>query len=854
MKIQTLTVLPSTPKELDALKALSYNLYFSWNEEVGDLFASMDSDLWAKCHKNPVQFLAEVPADTLKTFAKDKAFLSRLEAVHKNFTAYCTGESWYDKNFKRPAKENIAYFCCEFGLDASLPVYSGGLGILSGDHIKTASDMGLPLVGVGLFYYYGYFVQQIDMSGEQIEHQKINDIYTLPITPVADEKGEQRVFTLALAGEEISYYAWKLSVGRTSVYLLDTRVPSNPQHIQDITAVLYDRNRETRIRQEYLLGVGGFQVLKALGYEIDVFHLNEGHSAFLLLEYIRDVMKNHGLDFESAKYFVINTVCFTTHTPVPAGNERFSIDLIDKYFAGMLRELGISRELFLSLGRENPEDAREEFCLTVLALKLSDRNNGVSKLHGEVSRAMWKNLYPGVMTDEVPIASITNGVHGQTWTDRDLKEKLQAAAKKAAPRGDDGLYDARLYHAVQEIGDAELWSWKNKSRTRLVQYARQRVMHRYIDCNAGQLAIERAAQIFNPDALTIGFARRFATYKRGDLFFRDPQRLKNILCDAQHPVQMIIAGKAHPADRAGKDIIRAIHDKARQYGLEDRIIFIENYGINVARHLVSGVDVWLNNPVKPMEASGTSGMKAAMNGSLNLSIADGWWAEGYRPTLGWRLDTFAETGDQAVLDALEADRFYNYLETEVVPLFYAREEDGVPHKWVAMMKESIMHIGAEFNSVRMVEEYVRRCYEPAAQSARQLRKDTFASIAELNRWRVELYRSWPQVRIVSLEKPQAHEHSEAREVTVEARVELGDLTPSDVAVQCCHGPLDAASGSIRGAGVIDMKHEGTSGALHRYSARIEPKAGGKYGYTARVLPKHKYLTNPLSLNLIRWFE
>lgn len=850
MKIFEVTVLPDTPPQLQKLQQLAYNLYFSWNEEVMDLYKKMDEKLWDKCERSPIRFLSEVSSETLHSFAEDKQYIKEVNRVFNTFREYMEAKTWYGDSYGTSEEPNMAYFSCEYGLHESIPIYSGGLGVLSGDHIKTASDLGLPLVGVGLLYRSGYFKQNIDQEGVQTETFSPKNLYNLPVNPILNDDGSMRYFSLDIPSGKLWFNVFTLEVGRVTVYLLNSYVPQNDSQMQEITDRLYDSNREKRIIQEYLLGIGGFRVLKELGHEIEMYHLNEGHSAFLLFEYLRILVREQGLSFEEAKLFVQESTCFTTHTPVPAGNERFTIELIEKYFLKISNELGLSWEYFLSLGRENPSNKDEEFCLTILALKLCNRNNGVSKLHGEVSRDMWKSLYPEVPIHEIPIGSITNGVHGETWTDTGLKNMLQS---KYREKNSYNHYDKDFFNGIQDIDEEELWKWKKNVKITLIDYTRQHLTDQYLRCYAGHNVIEQAKKVLDPDALTIGFARRFATYKRGNLFLHDKERIFKLLSDVSHPIQFLVAGKAHPADQLGKDVIRSIHTMARELGVQDKIIFLENYNMTIAKYLVTGVDIWLNNPIRPKEASGTSGMKASMNGVLNLSVADGWWVEAFKPSIGWNIDTPVDVTGEDAQNSMDADILYNLLENEIIPTYYEEgyKSSKAPRKWITMMKNSIEAVGGQFNSIRMLKEYTQS-YNSTIESTRNLKKDDFKMLKSFSEWKVNAFRDWATLKIVSMSEPRGNKIKREESIEVKVTVNLGKVKSDDIKVECYYGEL-IGENEIENPLSKEMELYEEELGIASFRTSITPNRGGKLGYTARILPKHSLITNLIGFGLIYWY-
>jgi starch phosphorylase len=667
----------------DALSAVAGNLSFSWLPGARALFADLDPERFGALHHNPTALLAEVSDKDLAS-ALTPEYVERVEAVLAAVSAELDGPTWWT----RRAEETglcVAYFSCEFGLDESLPIYSGGLGVLSGDHLKSASELGVPLVGVGLLYREGYFRQQLDENGRQVERYPVNDFERLPVTR------EDVTVTVELAlGEDepvpVRAQVWRAQVGRTPLYLLDTDVEGNADWAREITDALYGGDREHRIHQEVVLGVGGVRALRELGVEPTVYHMNEGHSAFLQLERLRELVADQGMDRDAAVQRLRASTVFTTHTPVPAGNEVFDAGLVRRNVAALAARGGFEWDEFVALGRVDPDD--ESFGLTPFALRTASYANGVSELHGEVSREMWHELWPDRRVEDVPIRSITNGVHARTWISETLAGALGAEEETGTPDF------ARAY----ELDDATLWRIHRAAKEELLRYMAES---------------RRAEHAFDPETLTIGFARRFATYKRADLLFSDPDRLAALLNDAGRPFQLVLAGKAHPADEGGKALIQRVVEFARDPRANGRIVFLEDYETTLARYLVQGVDVWLNTPRRPLEASGTSGMKAALNGGVNCSILDGWWVEGHTPDTGFAIGDAAVARSDAEQDALDRDSLFSVLERQVLPAFYERDENGIPQRWIELMRNSIAQLGARFNTNRMVVEYVEGLYLPA---------------------------------------------------------------------------------------------------------------------------------------------
>ena len=690
MRVKQLLVLPKLPERIKALQELANNLWYSWNWEFTKLFIRLDPDMWERCYQNPVEMLSRLPQATLQRAANDEAFVVTLERVYEKFQSYLKLKKWFEVKYGDYAANKAAYFSLEYGLDTGLPVYSGGLGVLSGDTLKSASDLGLPVVAVGLLYRYGYFRQFLSKDGWQQERYEENDWYHMPVELVKNENDEPLKVSITLDNVPVQIQVWKVSVGEIPLYLLDTNISENSSQAREITSVLYGGDKNMRVRQEIVLGVGGVRALDALGIDPLIYHMNEGHSWFLTLERLRRLMQG-GLSFREAQQYIWSTTVFTTHTPVPAGNEQFDPVLIHRYLGEMIKELGISWKEFLAMGRVNPENESEPFGMTVSALRSSAFCNGVSELHGNVSREMWRNIWPNLPKEEVPIKSITNGVHTSSWISHHMNELYETYF---GPRYIENPGAPDIWERVHTIPDVELWRVHNKRRERLVFFARKRLRQQLVRRGAPRTEIQQADQLLNAQILTVGFARRFSTYKRGNLLFQDVDRLEKMINNSKCPVQIILSGKAHPLDNPGKEIIKEIVNQAGSDRFRNRIVFLEDYDINVARYLVQGADIWLNTPRRPQEASGTSGMKAALNGSLNVSVLDGWWVEGYSDETGFKIGNGEEYENVENQDKLESEALYNVMEREVIPLFYDRNENDLPMGWVAKMKAAIHMAGA----------------------------------------------------------------------------------------------------------------------------------------------------------------
>ncbi|MBF0359611.1 MAG: alpha-glucan family phosphorylase [Oligoflexia bacterium] len=850
MKIRSFTVLPTTPQKLKPLLEMANNLWFSWNWDARQLFAKLDYKAWRNADKNPLRTLCDVSQQKLEEAAQNKQYIAEVDAVYSSFKKYLSARTWYEENYGKRDKNNplVAYFSSEYGLHESLPIYSGGLGILSGDHLKSASDLGIPLVAVGLLYRQGYFRQGLDVSGVQQEYYPENDWLSIPARQEKDIHGRPIILSMDMGEDEVFFQVWTVDVGRISLYLLDTNLPMNDPKHRDITKRLYDSDRDTRIRQEILLGIGGVKALKALNITPSIFHINEGHSAFLILERMSQLINDHSLSFAEAKEVVWSSNIFTTHTPVPEGNERFHPELMKKYLLLYAGEFKLTWTEFLGLGRENPEDSDEEYCMTVLGLNFSSMANGVSKLHGHVSRKMWSKLYPEIPVEEIPIGHVTNGVHTKTWISKGMEglfvRYLQTAYEKERA-------DHSIWKVIEEIPNAEIWYTHFERKKGLIKFVRERLALHRRKKGASVSEIGRAEEVLDPKILTIGFARRFAPYKRGDLLFRDIERLMKLVNHPERPLQIIIAGKAHPADSLGKSIIKKIYETSSRPEFSKRVVLLEDYDIDVARYLVQGVDVWLNTPRRPLEASGTSGMKAAMNGALNLSIMDGWWDEGFDGTNGWAIGNGEVYNDSIYQDEMESRLLYRILENEVIPLYYDRDDQNVPVAWMNMVKKSIQSCGEMFNAHNMLTNYLTKYYLKGDALIKSLTENKYEETRHLASWRTKLENTWSDIEIVRIETSSKDVVFAGEAVTVRAYIKLCGINPDDVMVEVYYGSLGFQS-ELKYPRRIRMEREGIDGEVSVFKTMISCNYGGRYGYYVRILPGHKNLATEFIPNLIKW--
>jgi glycogen phosphorylase len=696
----------------EKLWALARNLWWSWDQDSTGLFRDLDPVRWRELNHNPISLLAEIPLSKLEKRAGDLVLHGRINYAYRRQQEYLQADrTWGATHAGVLRPRPVAYFSAEFGLHESLPIYSGGLGVLAGDHVKSASDLDIPLVAVGLFYGQGYFRQRLDRTGWQHEEYLPTDVTQLPMEPAIGKKGEPITVHIQTRGASIAARVWRVKVGRIDLLLLDSNVDGNTPEDRELTSRLYGGDGRVRVRQELLLGVGGFRALKAMGITPGVLHLNEGHSGFAVLEAIRSRMEEEGVNFDQALPHVSREVAFTTHTPVPAGHDRFNAELIEEHMGPLREALGLSHESFLGLGREHPGNPNEEFCMTVLGLRLSRRANAVSALHGEVSRAMWTGLYPGRLEDEVPIGHITNGVHVPSWL---APQMFRLYDRHLGIGWHEHSGESRIWEGIETVDDGELWETHLSLKSRLLEFVRRRAKKQAERRGEAPETLQRLNRVLSPDALTVGFARRFATYKRANLLLADIEKLASMVNDPNRPVQFVFAGKAHPRDEPGKRVLQQIAELMRDSQFAEKFVFVEDYDINVGRLFVQGVDVWLNNPRRPLEASGTSGQKVVLNGGLNLSVPDGWWAEAYDGLNGFSIGTGRTHSNMQVHDSRDGEELYRVLREEVIPLFYQRDRDGLPRGWIKRMKRTIRTLGWRFNANRMVMDYTLKCYVPAA--------------------------------------------------------------------------------------------------------------------------------------------
>lgn len=842
------TVFPIMPPRISRLYELAYNLWWSWHPEALALYRKLDPALWEEVGHSPVRFLSEVQPLLLERAANDADYLERYDSVLREFDHYLhpgPEETWFARTYPEYTENVIAYFSAEFGLHEALPIYSGGLGILSGDHCKEASDLGLPFVGVGFLYPQGYFRQHITREGVQEAFYDKLHFSEAPATPAIGPDGNEVMIQVELPGRRIHAKVWKVQVGRIPLYLMDTDVPPNAPNDRELSARLYGGDREMRIAQEIVLGIGGVRALRALGIQPAVWHINEGHAAFLNLERCRELVAD-GLSFNEAREAIAANSLFTTHTPVPAGNDTFSYDLVDKYFGSYWNQLGLTRDQFMDVARED-HGWGPTYGMTVLALGLTGHHNGVSELHGAVSRNMWQFLWPGVDADEVPIEAITNGIHSPSWVAPEMNALFKRyLGEDWAERVD----DPELWKHIDAIPDEELWDAHVKRKHALIDYTRRHLRGHHLRLGEGALQMAEFDKMLDSNALIIGFARRFATYKRATLIFRDMDRLQRILNDPQRPMHIIFAGKAHPADGPGKALIEQVYRFSRSDAFRGKIIFLENYDINMARYLVSGTDLWLNNPIRPHEASGTSGQKASLNGLPNCSILDGWWAEGYNGKNGWAIGEEREYHDPNVQDEADSLSLYRTLEEEIVPLYYDRDADGLPRRWLAVMREAIRTCAPMFSMRRMVKDYTTRFYVPEMQQEVRIEQGHYEQARALAAWKEKVRQAWPSLELYA-EGRRDGQLSLGEGIDMRAWVRADNLKPEDLTVELVYGEANDDQVAVQHALPMEFTKRELDGSL-RYELHLLPPESGSIAYGVRALPNHTALGNKHELGLIRW--
>ena len=847
-----ITVNPQLPKRINRLNEIANNLWWAWNTEFLRLLKTMDGDLWEKCDKNPVKFLKHISQEKLEEAENNAQFVKDYDKIVENFDSYMASRNtWFAQKYPENKNDLIAYFSAEYGLDQTIAIYSGGLGILSGDHLKSASDLGIPLVAVGLMYKNGYFHQRIDKDGIQHPEYKDLNLADLPIHPVKDKDGKDFITYVKFPARRIYLKVWQINVGRIKLYLLDSDIDINAEEDRGTTAKLYGGDQEMRIRQEIILGMGGVNTLKKLGLTPTVYHMNEGHSAFLNLELIKNTIRDKQVSFDIARDIASSKTVFTTHTPVPAGNDIFPIELMDKYFSNFWPKLGISREDFLRLGMKNTQGLEQGFNMGMLALRIAGKKNGVSKLHGAVSRRLFSDVWPNIAPDESPIEYVTNGIHTCSWLAPSMKKLFNQYLK---PYWQDNIQDDETWNDIKNIPNKELWDTHTDRKKKLFTLVKNNITTRLKSSGYNYEEINEIVSKLNPNALTIGFARRFATYKRATLIFRDLERLTQLLNNPERPVQLIFAGKAHPADKEGQDLIKYIHEVSMKPQFKGKIFLLENYNIAMSRYLISGVDVWLNNPRRPMEASGTSGQKASVNGVINFSVLDGWWAEGYNQKNGWTIGDNTEYQSYEEQDIADSESLYNTLENKIIPLYYEnKKEDGVSDKWMEMFKNSIISTGGRYSTSRMVIDYTRDYYMELANLSKN-HYQNLDEVIDFTNWKKNMYASWKDIKIT--------QNNNLDNITIDAgnQIEVHCIVNLPENIDCNSIRTEVYYGKILENGIMEqiqtvpmnLIEQDDENRTYKYSAKIELKTGGNYGYTFRVMPQTAMMLDTANLDLIQW--
>lgn len=829
------------PEKLKDLETLSRNLWWCWNESAKELFKAASPELWEQTKQNPIEMLGRISSKHYKELEKDAAFNKQLKAVKKEFDSYM--------KLKEDRKDpSVAYFCMEYGLDTSLKIYSGGLGILAGDYLKETSDMNVNLVAVGLLYRYGYFTQMLSAQGSQIAKYDAQDFMKIPASPVLDENGNWQTVSVNLPGRPLNARIWKVEVGRTDLYLLDTDFDANRPEDRQVTNNLYGGDWENRLKQEMLLGIGGIRALRKLGIRMSVYHCNEGHAAFVGIERIREYIKDYGLTYQEALEVVRASSLFTTHTPVPAGHDSFDEGLLRNYIGHYPHRLGIDWDTLMGLGRMNPYDHNEKFNMTALAANISQEINGVSWLHGEVSKEILAPMWKGYLPEENHVSYVTNGVHYPTWTAPAWKK---IHAEVFGPEFETHHYDKKCFEGIYNVPDKKVWATRQELRRTLVEEIRERLNDPVMSVHYTPRQIVTIKKTLRDDVLTIGFARRFATYKRAHLLFRDLDRLNQIVNNPERPVQFIFAGKAHPADQPGQDLIKMIVEVSRRPEFIGKIVFVPNYDITLAKYLVQGVDIWMNNPTRPLEASGTSGEKAAMNGVMHFSVLDGWWVEGYKKDAGWALPMERTYEDQGYQDELDAATIYAIIENEIAPDFYSVDKKlGYSPLWVKYVKNTVAQVACNFTTNRMLTDYVNQYYVPLDARKKALRAHDHKAVKELAAWKNLVKAEWPYIEPVSVVRPDGTTALK-NEYQSEVVLRMSRLKPEDVGVEFLFATTDA-KGKMHIAQSVEYTCVECKDGLAKYTATINPDHSGTYQIAIRMYPKNPLLVSRQDCDLVKW--
>ena len=841
---------PQLPKRIEKLSVIANNLWWSWNTNFLKLFKEIDIDLWERVGKNPVKFLKHVSQEKLEVASENQELLKQYDKFVKDFEDYMKSKNtWFNKKFPDNTGDLIAYFSAEYGLDEILPIYSGGLGILSGDHLKSASDLGVPLIAVGLLYKNGYFSQKINGQGVQETEYTDLEIEDLPITPVKDVDGQDLIISVDMPKKKLYIKVWEIKVGRVTLYLMDSDIEANIAEYRGITKTLYGGNQETRIQQEIVLGMAGVELLRRLGVKPTVYHMNEGHSSFLILKLIENTIRDKKVSFNIAKDIVSSKTVFTTHTPVPAGNDIFPIELMDTYFKDYWDKLGIDKQEFFRMGMKPNASLSSGFDMGVLALKVAGKKNGVSKLHGAVSRELFGDIWPNIDSNEAPITYVTNGIHTCSWLPQNIKNLYN---EYLTPYWQDNIFQDEVWEKINNIPDEKLWNAHMERKRKLIDLVKKSTTQRLRRCGYSYNEIERITSKLSENTLTIGFARRFATYKRATLIFKDLERITQIFSNENRPIQIIFAGKAHPADKEGQDLIKYIHEISMKPQFKGKIFLLENYNIAMSRYLISGVDVWLNTPRRPMEASGTSGQKASVNGVINFSVLDGWWAEGYNSKNGWYIGLNEEYENYEIQDKADSDDIYTTLENKILPTYYDKNKNGIPEKWVKIMKNSIISTGGKFSTSRMLVDYVEKLYIPLCNLYDKY-YSKLDKVTEFNSWKDELYQNWDDIKITQENNLNDVTIDAGNYIDVRCKVKLPNISVNNIQAQVYYGKIED-NGVVDDVSIIPMNliSEDKENKEYTYTAKIKLVNGGEYGYTFRVMPKHEMILDAANLDLIKW--
>jgi len=842
-------VVSELPEPLRPLRKLAFNYHWAWDSDTQLLFQEADPQLWEETEHNPLELVNRLSEDRRQRLLEDPVFLTKLRIAEESLEEYMTRETWFDRKFPGAREHTrIAYFSAEFGIAECLPIYSGGLGVLAGDHLKAASDLGIPLTAVGLLYSRGYFRQSLNPEGWQQERYPHYDFYRMPLHLLRGPDDQPLRVEVDLPDRKVTVQIWKAQIGRVELILLDSNILENAPDDQTITDTLYGGDQHMRCRQEMILGIGGARALSALRIHPTVCHMNEGHAAFLTVERLKEFMLEHNCDLRTARQVVVSGNVFTTHTPVPAGFDVFKPQLLQQYMSREIDRIGMRFEDFIKMGRFNPDNPEEEFNMAILAMENANYVNGVSRLHAEVSRDMFQARWPQYPVEEVPIDAVTNGIHTPTWISRRMSQLLD---RHIGPAWREMPSDPEVWERAAEIPDSELWELRENQRGDFVRYVRRRLAKQLSRKNSSRSDIGAASTVLDPRVLTIGFARRFATYKRASLLLTDRERLKNILFHPERPVQIVLAGKSHPKDDGGKRLIQETYNYIHHEGGRARMVFLEDYDMEVARALVQGVDVWLNNPRRPMEASGTSGMKVVPNGGLNLSILDGWWAEGYKPGLGWAIGDDNEYDDHGHQDWLDSRSLYQLIEQELAPIFYNRGESGIPTAWVEMMKRSMREHAPRFSTSRMVREYTTRFYVPASDAYNRLSSDGLVRARAALDWRSRVQAAWKDVKFVGISDTAKTMTPVGTDFEIVANVNLGSLKPEEVRVQALVGSV-GANRELTHLTVHDLVIADGKGPEYRYQIEVNCREAGHRGYVLRIVPHHEDVRVASELALVVW--